>query len=801
MKKLLRKIWALTLVLCCLTAAIQPAAAAEKSWIQSPVVSKDRIDYQGSFFWQDSQLYVELATLKGMDNDIGVCYEEAGNSLCVYRKMHPKNAIIPNPEIATVLYPMEKVLVTDRGIFVPFAQSLEALHLHPTADREKDRLVITEEGKAKELPQILEDIYKESCYNMSYWKDADNYRTDVVLAELIKAIRDRKLLSFAFGEANYESYREAFSRLIMPQSMEEVDFSTDADETLGAIDNVLAIGKDIADFFMREADIDLMGSFKDTYETISKIMGFTTGGNELLDIEDQIEMGIYFDSARVEEEGIIRALDKILPETTFVAGRMKTALEEVLDTYQKQSDPVWIQVAKKMSQKIGGLIDELALGYLFAHTYLFDLGNALTDFYIGTGQQVSATIQASRYLDVQTCCERAFSYAQSSYQFASRKDKGEYLQTMVDLTNLYLRAGLRAQEAMAQVDSMKAATNHSITKLKQAQEDMRQFTSDIIYYDTTFAAAEEWLVSGYKADRISEELYVPKPYTMADLPDMPVFITVTWREEVDGQRMHFIPNMTGTLDNGANVQRVGGEGEFMANHERVAAYSGYGKWFDLEIMRMDSVLDVKVMHHPDTPYDAPGFAKANVDIHIYTPISTLAVIAANPAGSAFAGSVFLEDASDFISSTKGLGIATIRLDHGVVKRLNSQTAAQAMGSNEAEGWAEEQYTPDGQLQSSELYNADGYILESRWYDNGECTAYTLWTYNEHNHLTLVRTANLMDPDEVQLIFENTYSNGELQHVRLYNAFGTLLGEGPTAYDAAAVVGVEMLYVKSPVPRP
>ena len=108
------------------------------------------------------------------------------------------------------------------------------------------------------------------------------------------------------------------------------------------------------------------------------------------------------------------------------------------------------------------------------------------------------------------------------------------------------------------------------------------------------------------------------------------------------------------------------------------------------------------------------------------------------------------------------------------------------------GWLQEHYTPDGQLQTEQRYNAAGYMLYDRWYDNGECTGYTIWDYDANGNLILIRYANAMESGQVKLLFENTYSGGQLVKVQLYNILGTLLGEGPTAADAADAIGMRML---------
>ena len=666
---------------------------------------------------------------------------------------------------------------------------LESLGLNPLVDAEEERLLIVDAGNMSRLLPIMQVIYEEACYNMHYWKDSQSYRFEVRFAELINAIQDRKLLSFLGGQATYESYREAFAQLITPQNKEEADFSTGADETLGMMSSVFSIADDISEVFMNEAGVDLMGSLKDTYENVSRLMEILTSGNELLDGEDQLELLAYFQAARETEETIIRALKDIAPKTSGIDSKMEAALDQVMDTYVDQG-ALWLRVIDYLVDQSTdvsfGAIDHL-LGNVLPQSYLLDIANELINFYLGTGDQASATVQASRFLDVQTCCQQVFEELWPQYESASVEKKDKLLRSMYDVTNLYLRAGLKAQEAMSEVDDMKAATNYSIKRLKEEQMRMAQFTEMDLHLLWNCYNAMSWLIA-LKNTPSAEALEIIQPTPVDSLPDMPVYVTITWKNKVGNTQIHMTANITGALDDGANVHRAGSEGEYVSRSGRVASHSDYGKWIDLEILRTDGVLDVIVMYDARMPYGSPSYAQANVDIHIYNPLGTIAVIAANPTESSFAESPYMVALDDYLNNeADGIGIFTFRLDHGVLKSLKPKGDDTQL---------EEQYTPDGQLQSSELYNADGYMLESRWYDNGECTAYTIWTYNEHNHLTRIRYANQVEPDEIQLIFENVYSDGVLQEVHLYNAFGMLLGDGPTAADAADAVGMRMIVEES-----
>lgn len=823
MKKQLQKFLALILVLCCILGLAQPVAAAPKDLpaehFQASFVSGSGTAIPGNFLKRGSAVYVELGTLKAMGNDIDACLSESGRSVYIYRTMQTGSTLSPNPDVQSIEFPIDNTLISDQGIYVPFSVTLEALGLNPLVDKKNQQLVIVNAGNIAQLAVVMEEIYQEACYNMRYWKDSENYRRDVGFAEMVGAIRDLSLISFVIGKTTYEGYREAFAKLIMPQDKEDVEFSTGTNETLGTMSTFFSLAEGVADFALDELELDLIGDLKDTYDAVFGLVEGVTTANEVFDVEGQIELIAYFQAAREAEESTIRALKEIMTETPGISDEMDSALKEVMDTYES-GDPLWLQVIDKLRSKALGFAEN-RLKELIPQSYLFDVGNEITNFYIGTGDQVAATAQASRFLDIQTCCQQVFDEVLPSYKIAMGAGKGEFLQIMYDVTNLYLLAGIQAQEAMSQVDGLKGTTEYSINRLKKEQARMAQFSELDIQAYANYDIAENWLASLKKSAAVQQG--APKKLSVSTLSTMPTFVTITWESEVEGRRMDMTANISGTLDDGATIGR-GSDGDYIANSELVASNYHYGKWIDLKLLRNDAVMDVVIEYGNVMPFDAPSYAEANVEIHIYNPLGTIAVIAADPEKSAFAGSHYLVDLQYFLlRGGTGVNFFTFQLDHGELKSLHSEyvpdttpdeyinqkkdrpasdpTEApelirKSLIATKSGDRLDEYYTPDGQLQYSERYNTAGYKLEYRWFDNGECTAYTHWTYNSNNHLTRIRYMNVMEPDVVQMDFENTYSGAKLQKVTLYNVAGTKLGEGTTAADAADAVGMRMLVEES-----
>ena len=823
MKKRPLRLLALVLVLCCIVSQIQLVSAVSSKLtteqFQAPFVSTSGTAALGNFLKQGSSVYVELGTLQAMGSDVEVCLSESGQSFCVYRQMQTGTTLSPSQDVRSIEFPIDDTLVNNKGVFVPFTMTMEVLGLNPIVDEAGQQLIIINAGNVDQLGGIMEDIYEEACYNMRYWKDSENYRRDVAFAEMVGAIRDLNLISFVSGKTTYEGYQEAFAQLIMPQDKADVDFSTGTNETLGMINTLFSVADGVADFALEELELDLMGDLKDTYETVFGLVNAVTTSNEVLAVDDQIELIAYFQAAREAEEAIIRGLKEIMTETPGISKKMDSALQKVMATYE-ENDPLWVQVIDSLGSKTLGSVENLLKEYI-PQSYLFDVGNEITNYYMGTGDQVAATAQASRFLDIQTCCQQVFDEVLPSYKTTMGQSKGEYLQIMYDVTNLYLSAGIHAQKAMSQVDELKDSTNYSIQRLKEEQALLAQFSETDIQSYANYEKAKEWLLSVKNVSASAKKLESPKLASVSSLPDMPTFITITWESEVDGIEMDLTANITGTLDDGTSVRRAASEGEYITSSGRVATHYDYGQWIELEVLRSDAVLDVMIDYGDVNPFTAPSYAEANVDIHIFNPLGTIAVIAANPEESTFAGSPDMVS-TDYFLLRGGTGVYffAFQLDHGNLKGLSGEYVLESapeeslqQGSDVAGTVSQElirksftatksgnrldeYYTSNGQLQYSERYNPDGYKLESCWFDNGECTAYTQWTYNENNHLTRIRYKNIMEPNVVQMDFQNTYSGNKLKKVALYNVAGKLLGEGATAADAADAVGMRMLVEES-----
>ena len=71
------------------------------------------------------------------------------------------------------------------------------------------------------------------------------------------------------------------------------------------------------------------------------------------------------------------------------------------------------------------------------------------------------------------------------------------------------------------------------------------------------------------------------------------------------------------------------------------------------------------------------------------------------------------------------------------------------------------------------------------------TAYTYWDYDADNRLVQIRYANMLEPDEVIILF--AYENSAVQ---MYNASGALLAEAESAYAAAEQLGMGYIVAES-----
>ncbi|MBR3872965.1 MAG: hypothetical protein IKJ26_02235 [Clostridia bacterium] len=925
MNKRLQKILALVLMACML-AGLLPAAAAEsvQKLIDAPVVTTSKTDIMGRFLEENGAVYVSEATLLQLAPEISVSCGERGSKTRVYISRPLPDDAGSDRDPAGFLLTAKEVHYAEgyaeEGMFFPFSTVMEQLKLNPVVMEEQGCLMILEAGDVADLGPLMQRIFEEPAYCMRYWKDGKNFRSDVEMAELISAIRDRTLFEFASGQTTRKGYRDAFAKLIKLQDEKEVNFATGANETLGVLSTVFSIVGDVSTYALETLQKDVLGDLKGTIDVVSGALDTFITVNDTFGVEEQIQLFAYAHAMRDSEDSIIRGLREIRTETRGISIDMDRALSEALETYD-EGTPLWQQSVEQMSETAVGSVEGLIVN-LLPHSYLFDIGNNLTDLIFDTGNQLDATTNASRFLDIQTCCEQIFEEIWPYYEDSAREGRTRYLRILRDVTNLYLLAGVRAQQAMAGVDDMEAAANYCLKKLRAAQKQMAKFTdADIQCYENG-AIAADWLMSldAPQADAGNEVRYST---------DEPLFITIRWNDPVNGQPMDMAANMTGMTDDGAEIYRAPTEGEYTSSSGPVAGHYGYNDEIVLEIYRHDAVMDVEVMYGDVMPFGAPSYSDANVEIFFAdAQENVFAVIAANSDMTVYTGSPFLVDTDPFyLRGGAGVWYYGFRLDHGVLRSFSGEPAVLKEaewdeyddeangddewydwyddeasgsddewddwyepddepgwvivdgddGSNETDdpfdwyfpeddpwagepddqpewddsddepgwviidgdadsdepddqpegddsgdetdwepddnpsweepaavptdrtlvdmangGWLQEHYTPDGQLQTEQRYNAAGYMLYDRWYDNGECTGYTIWDYDANGNLILIRYANAMESGQVKLLFENTYSGGQLVKVQLYNILGTLLGEGPTAADAADAIGMRML---------
>lgn len=830
MKKWFQKMLALALALCCLTGSLAFAEGSSTEMITAPVVTLQEDTISGKFLKDGKLVFVSVDTLKQICPDIDVYFSNTGNSLWLERQLKG------DEESFKIDFPIERTHFTVDGMFVPFSTAMEIMGLNPLVI--DSQLVVVDASHVNQLGTVIQEIYKEPSYNMRYWKDSENFRRDVFWAEMVDSFRNLTFVSFASGKTSYEGYRDAFTKLLMPQSEEEVQLHTGTDEAMGMVNTVLSIGGDVSEFLLDTVDLDLLGDLKDTYNAVSSTLGAWMFLDGSFDFEDKLEFAQTFLSLRNAEETIVRGLKHLGTETADINRWIDSALKDVMNTYQN-NDPLWYQVLKRFRGETFSSV-KTAIMQFVPQSYLFDIGNELTNFYLDTGDQLSATMDASRFLDIQTCCQKVFEEVYPNYRESAREGKSRFLQILVDVTNVYLLSGIRAQEAISRVDGMRSMTGRSIGKLREEQQRMARFSKEDIQCYENCAIAADWLRSlEYPLPLPEPEPETPAGSGVRYPTDEPLVIEILWQSSVDGRPMDIAANITGTLDDGSEIYRSPTEGEFTSQSGPVASYSHYEDWIEMVVYRHDAVMDVTVEYGDVMPFGAPSYMDANLDIQFYdSSENIIAVIAANSDASPFTESPYLIDIEPYYTrGATGVWYFTFRLDHGVIRSLLdgydqdistepewdlpdaepewdepddlpewedlpddesgwdapvSLPADRTLVDAQNGGWLDEHYTPDGQLQSCERYNAEGYMLYSRWYDNGECTAYTLWDYDQYNHLTLIRYANAMEPDQVKLLFENTYSGGQLVKVELYNIYGFLLGEGPTAADAADAVGMRML---------
>lgn len=260
----------------------------------------------------------------------------------------------------------------------------------------------------------------------------------------------------------------------------------------------------------------------------------------------------------------------------------------------------------------------------------------------------------------------------------------------------------------------------------------------------------------------------------------PLMIKLTWDNQYNGQAVDIAAWVNGILDDGSEIIRAQTEGEYLSSmdYSHVGSHYNYGTGLtELSFYRLDSDISITIeWANEELLFSGLGYADVNLNIEVSTPEGILMNIAANAEAAAAHGRENLVPMDDFYCrGGTGVWYLGLRIDHGNILPLNGIAV---------EPQEETPYIQDVQSQSVEAYNEYGYKTASEWYENGALTAYTYWDYDESGNLLQIRYMNMLEPDEVKILF--SYENDAVQ---MYNIAGTLLAEGTSAYDAAEMLGM------------
>lgn len=779
----IRRFLALVLTVCCLfssTAFTFPVHAAKLNTITVPVVPEDGLEFMGRFL-QGPVVYVELNTLLRMNREIGQYLTEDGKELVLYRNNN-----------ASVSYTSKHFVEHDGGIYVPFLLTMDRLYLNTIADKANQRLMVLDGIHLKNLESILTEIYEVPAYNMRYWKESKNYENDVELAEGLRALRNFDWVSFEKGKSSQKDYKDAFGRIIVPQENEDVEFAKETSKMVSLLSSFAGICKGAADDInmLFNTNENLLLDYRDSIE-IADAMG---KAKTIVQLDDSIEVISFFKSVQNAENSIIRGLELILPECKKIDNNMYKAGKSAMTTYEK-GKPMWGDLKEDILSGTIEIAEDL-LKDNAPHMYLFDLGNLLTDTLCNTGNQLDGVVMASRYLNIQDACINVFNDLHSDFRDTAGEIRTDLLQSMYDVTRVYLRAGLQAQRAMAVDSDMKKVTAYATSMLNKELDTLAEYPEFEIMLSANVADADDWLDNIESIE--NTDLQTPELFAKEDFGDMPVYVDITWDQDwTESHKINVL--VEGVLDDGSQVVRAPTEGEYLSSsdYSHVGSHYIYNNGLtELKFYRLDALYNIVVtwdesyyFNNFNVLSNDPEYSYIDLNIRIYNPHETLLNIAADIEKAREDGREKLTQASDFLfRGNNGIWYYQLNLDHGKVKPGMALLPSQ---NTSEETKTDITYAPNGQIQSKDTYNALGYKISSEWFDNGTCTAYTYWDYNDQNQLLEIRYMNVMEPDEVTIRFVHTGSS-----VQMYNLAGTLLGEGPTAYDAAEQIQYGFIVAES-----
>lgn len=560
MKKVQRLV---ALLLCCVLFFSSIPCASATIELSAPinlyVYSAEGEKYVGDFIVYDGVLGVEINTLKKMHKDIKFVDvpENSDDRICIQRGEKQ------------VTYCVEEVLDMDYSVYFPFEKTMFDLDLWIDMPVE-GTLVIKNPPVFDDLLQTIYDIVMVKKYNMPHWWGKDSAVKEYLAAYRADAVGGLKF-GYLTGSEQREQYETACFNIMHPMNDDELEFA------MQTID-ILKLGKDLKDLedsfddLSKDIDKSIFKELSDEYGISPDKMKLDV--LDLIQTESFLKMYAYTCGVKGEETDYISGLTYVLntqkndDKQLFEGGRSAIAMKE--GEYS-----VWEALVHKIALNGVTWALDSVVDYGLPIKPFLKVAEIVGDKAFGTKKVVDGTIMAYRYLTIQDMCAKAILNLRMDYLKKTKFDdhsavKGILLRHMVEVTKVYMKAGVLAWDARVIDDNTRESAEEHLNAMLEDLKTMEQYSDEEIGYTLNYATVTKQIEKC--ADKYLEDFedYV-LPVESADK----VQVEVTWDCDYNGQFRFVDTWVYGTADNGKMVERAETEGEYIAGDKHIASQEVY----------------------------------------------------------------------------------------------------------------------------------------------------------------------------------------------------------------------------------
>lgn len=608
------------LVLCCVLFFSNIPHANATIELSAPinlyVYSVEGEKYVGDFIVYDGVLGVEVNTLKKMHKDIKFVDvpENSDDHICIQRGDKK------------VTYRVEEVLDMDYSVYFPFEKTVFDLDLWIDMPVE-GTLVIKNPPVFDDLLQTVYDIVMVKKYNMPHWWNNESNIKEYEAAYLADAVGGLKF-GYLTGAEQREQYETACFSIMHPMNDDELEFA------MQTIDMV-KLTKDIESIYdpLKKATdkIDKVGlkEFVKKYGVEPEEMKLDFF--DLLQTESLLKMYAYTCGVKGEETDYISGLTYVLntqkndDKQLFEGGHSAIAMKE--GEYS-----VWEALVHKIALNGATWALDTVVDYGLPIKPFLKVAEIVGDKAFGTKKVVDGTIMAFRYLTIQDMCAKAILNLRRDYLKKAKFDdhsavKGILLRHMVEVSKVYMKAGVLAWDARVIDDNTRESAEEQLNAMLEDLKTMEQYSDEEIGYTLNYATVTKQIekcADKYLEDFENYEL----PVEAADGEN--IVVEVSWDCDYNGQYRFVDTWVYGYADSGEMVERAETEGVYLAGEEAIAMQEVYEDHTKLTFLGVNGEYRVEIGNFDDYMTKNWHINEYDLKVTVYVPGQEPMVITDDP---------------------------------------------------------------------------------------------------------------------------------------------------------------------------